>query len=292
MFENVSNFLDLEEEYSGFESSKAVILPIPYEKTVSFGKGTSHGPSAIIDASRSVELYDEELFCEPCDVGIHTLKALEADLDPPQMTERIRSMVEKVIGEDKFLVCLGGEHTISLGTVRGFKSKYKEFSVLNIDAHCDLREEYEGSKICHATVMKRIFDEGMPVVEVGIRSYSKEESQLVKNSEDLAVIHASEISGADFNDWSPQVITNLKDNVYLSIDVDGFDPSLISATGTPEPGGLGWYDVLKLLKKLFTEREVIGMDVVELAPIDGLNGPNVVTAKLVYKAIGYKFFLK
>ena len=290
MFENISNFLDLEEEYSGFESSKAVILPIPYEKTVSFGKGTTHGPSAIIDASRSVELYDEELFCEPCDVGIHTLKALESDLDPPQMTERIRSATEKIIDEDKFLVSLGGEHTISLGAVLGFKSKYKEFSVLNIDAHCDLREEYEGNRICHATVMKRIFEESMPVVEVGIRSYSKEESQLIKNSEDIVVIHASEIQSN--GDWISQAVSNLKENVYLSIDVDGFDPSLISSTGTPEPGGLGWYDVIRLLKKLFSEREVIGMDIVELAPIDGLNGPNVVTAKLVYKAIGYKFFLK
>ena len=290
MSEFSSNFMDLDDEFSAYESSKVVIVPIPYEKTVSYGSGTSKGPSAIIDASRSIELYDDELHCEPADIGIHTLKEIDYDFEPEQFTDVIKSTNESLLGDDKFIINLGGEHTITLGSVLGFKSFYEDFSVLSIDAHCDLRDEYEGKKICHASVMSRIVEQGIPIVEVGIRSYSKEESQYIIGSEDVVVVHANEI---DKNgEWINQVVSNLKEKVYLSIDVDGFDPSVIPSTGTPEPGGLGWYQVLSLLKKLFSDKNVIGMDIVELAPIEELHGPDVLTAKLAYKAIGYKFFLR
>jgi len=285
-----SNFMDLDDEFSSYENSNVVIVPIPYEKTVSFGKGTAKGPSAIISASTSIELYDDELHCEPADVGIHTLKELNSDIDPEQVTNLIQSTNGKLIEDDKFVINLGGEHTISLGAVLGFKDFYEDFSVLSIDAHCDLRDTYDGRKICHATVMRRIVEQGIPVVEAGIRSYSKEESQFIINSEDVVVIHANEIQTN--GEWIGQAISNLKEKVYLSIDVDGLDPSIIPATGTPEPGGLGWYQVLALLKRLFLERDVIGMDIVELAPLGGLHGPDVLTAKLAYKSIGYKFFQK
>ena len=285
-----SNFMDLDDEFSAYENSNVVIVPIPYEKTVSFGKGTAKGPSAIISASTSIELYDDELHCEPADVGIHTLKELNSDFDPEQVTNLIQSTNGKLIEDDKFVINLGGEHTISLGAVLGFKDFYEDFSVLSIDAHCDLRDTYDGRKICHATVMRRIVEQGIPVVEAGIRSYSKEESQFIINSEDVVVIHANEIQTN--GEWIGQVISNLKEKVYLSIDVDGLDPSIIPTTGTPEPGGLGWYQVLALLKRLFLERDVIGMDIVELAPLGGLHGPDVLTAKLAYKSIGYKFFQK
>jgi agmatinase len=290
MTEISSNFMDLDDEFSAYENSKVVIVPIPYEKTVSFGKGTSQGPYAIINASVSIELYDDELHCEPADIGIHTLKEIDYDFDPEQITEVIKSTNQTLLEDEKFIINLGGEHTITVGSVLGFKSIYEDFSVLSIDAHCDLRDTYESKRICHATVMRRVVEEGIPIVVVGIRSYSKEESQYIINSEDVVVIHATEIQTN--GDWISQAISNLKEKVYLSIDVDGLDPSVIPATGTPEPGGLGWYQTLELLKKLFLEREVIGMDIVELAPVEGLHGPDVLAAKLAYKSIGYKFFQK
>ena len=290
MPDSPSNFMDLDDEFSAYENSGVVIVPIPFEKTVSFGKGTAKGPSAIINASKSIELYDEELHCEPADVGIHTLNELETDVEPEEMINRIQSAAGKLIEDDKFVINLGGEHTISLGAVLAFKDFYEDFSVLSIDAHCDLRDTYDGREICHATVMRRIVEEDIPVVQVGIRSYSKEESQYIINSEDVAIIHASELQ-LD-TDWIGQSISNLKDKVYLSIDVDGLDPSVIPTTGTPEPGGLGWYQVLGLLKRLFLEKDVIGMDIVELAPVSGIHGPDVLAAKLAYKSIGYKFFQK
>ncbi len=288
MSELPSNFMDLDNEFSAYENSGVVIVPIPYEKTVSFGKGTAKGPTAIIKASTSIELYDDELHCEPADIGIHTLKEIHNNFEPERTINLIKSANESLLENDKFIINLGGEHTVTFGSVLGFKSFYEDFSVLSIDAHCDLRDTYEDKKVCHATVMRRVVELGIPVVEVGIRSYSKEESQFIINSEDVVVIHANEIQ--ENGDWINQAISNLKDKVYLSIDVDGLDPSIIPATGTPEPGGLGWYQVLSLLKQLFIERDVIGMDIVELAPVKGLHGPDVLAAKLAYKSIGYKFF--
>ena len=288
MSEISSNLMDLDDEFSAYESSKVVIVPIPYEKTVSYGTGTANGPEAIINASRSIELYDDELHCEPADVGIHTLKEIDCNFEPEQITDVIKSINERLLEEDKFIINLGGEHTITLGSVFGFRSFYEDFSVLTIDAHCDLRDEYEGKKYCHATVMRRIVEEDIPIVEVGIRSYSKEESQFIIGSEDVVVIHANEIEKN--GDWINQAISNLKEKVYLSIDVDGLDPAYVPATGTPEPGGLGWYQTLDLLKRLFLEKDVIGMDIVELAPIEELQAPDVLVAKLAYKSIGYKFF--
>ena len=290
MPDSPSNFMDLDDEFSAYENSGVVVVPIPFEKTVSFGKGTAKGPSAIINASQSIELYDEEIHCEPADVGIHTLDELETDIEPEEIIQIIQSANGKLIEDDKFVINLGGEHTISLGVVLALKDFYEDFSVLSIDAHCDLRDKYDGREICHATVMRRIVEEDIPLVQVGIRSYSKEESQYIINSEDVAIIHASELQ--EDTDWIGQAISNLKEKVYLSIDVDGLDPSVIPTTGTPEPGGLGWYQVLGLLKRLFLEKDVIGMDIVELAPVPGIHGPDVLAAKLAYKSIGYKFFQK
>ena len=282
--------MDLDDEFSAYETSKVVIVPIPFEKTVSYGKGASGGPNAIINASGSIELYDDELHCEPADIGIHTLSELDSDLEPEQITDLIKSVNEKLLADGKFIISLGGEHTITIGSVLAFKSLFDDFSVLSIDAHCDLRDEFEDRKFCHATVMRRVVEMGIPVVEVGIRSYSKEESQFIIGSEHVVLVHANEIERN--GDWISQAISNLKDKVYLSIDVDGLDPSLVPTTGTPEPGGLGWYQVTTFLKRLFLEREVVGMDIVELAPLEGLHGPDVLVAKLAYKSIGYKFFQK
>lgn len=289
MTEKQINFLDLDEEESGFESSKVVILPVPYEKTVTFGKGTSKGPSSIIYASTSVELYDDELECEPHFAGIHTLPKLECDAEPEDMVSRIETECNKLIEQDKFIIMLGGEHSVTLGAVKAHRKAGKEFTVLNIDAHCDLRDSYEGTPYSHACVMRRALDEGCKLVECGIRSYSIEEAEFIKTRDDIKIIHARGIVESGNKDWIDEAVSSLLPDVYISFDVDSLDPSVMPSTGTPEPGGLSWYDVTALLRQTFKERNVIGMDIVELAPIDGLLGPDVLAAKLAYKVVGYKF---
>ncbi len=284
-----NNFLGLQEPDSQFEGSKVVVLPVPYERTVSFGRGTSRGPSSIIYASRSLELYDDELGFEPCKVGIHTLSELELDVEPKDMIRDVSRTCKSLLDADKFIVALGGEHLITYGVVAGHREKHCEFSVLSVDAHCDLRNFYEGTKLNHACVMRRIVETGCPVTQVGIRSYSSEEAEFIKVGERINVIHAREILREDSESWVERALSSLLPKVYISVDIDVFDPSIAPGTGTPEPGGLGWYEVLELIKSVFQSREVIGLDIVELAPIGGIVAPDVLAAKLAYKSIGYKF---
>lgn len=283
------NFLGLDEEDANLDRAKIVILPVPFERTVSFGRGTSKGPHSIIYASRSLELYDDELGCEPYSVGIHTLSELESNVDPAELVEDLSGVCAGLLDQGKFIITLGGEHSITYGTVKAHKDKFGEFSVLNIDAHCDLRDTYEGTKYNHACVMRRILEEGINVTEVGIRSYSLEEAEFIKGREDVKIIHAREISENKEQKWVEGVLSTLLPKVYISIDTDAFDPSIVPGTGTPEPGGLDWYQVIRLIREVFRSREVIGLDIVELAPIAGITGPDVLAAKLAYKAIGYKF---
>ena len=285
----MKNFLDLEDEDTNLDSSKVVIVQVPFEGTVSYGRGTGKGPAAIIDASGYVELYDDELKSEPYTVGIHTLRELEPGVNPEEMVNDVKEVCSQLLGKNKFLITLGGEHTVTLGAVKGYKAVYEDFSVLNIDAHCDLRDTYEGTKYSHACVMKRIIEEGCPVVGVGIRSYCKEETDFIETSSDVKIIHAREIAESGNDEWIRQAVSYLNPNVYISVDIDVFDPSVIPGTGTPEPGGLDWYQVTALLREVFEKRNVIGLDIVELAPISGMSGPDFLAAKLAYKAIGYKF---
>ena len=283
------NFLGLESQESDFEGSRVVILPVPYERTVSFGRGTSYGPHSIIHASRSIELYDDELGSEPYDVGIHTLPELDCDVSPEGMVGDVQEVCSRLLAENKFIIILGGEHSVTLGAVKAHREKGGEFSVLNIDAHCDLRDSYEGTKYNHACVMRRVLDEGCPLVECGIRSYSKEEADFIREHGDIKIIHAREILESGNSDWMDEAASNLLPDVYISVDVDSFDPSVMPSTGTPEPGGLSWHDVLGLLRKTFLDKNVIGMDIVELAPLPGIVGPDVLAAKLAHKSIGYKY---
>lgn len=282
------NFLGLDEE-SPYEDSKVVILPVPYERTVSFGRGTSKGPHSIIYASRSLELYDDELRYEPYEIGIHTMPELESNVDPGQMVEDLSDVCTGLLEDNKFIITLGGEHSITYGAVKAHKKKYGEFSVLNIDAHCDLRDSYEGTKINHACVMRRIVDDGIPITEVGIRSYSIEEAEFIDNRKDIKIFHARDVSETENQEWIEDVESNLLPKVYMSIDMDAFDPAIVPGTGTPEPGGVNWEQVIGLVRKIFMSHEVIGMDIVELAPIAGILGPDVLAAKLAYKCVGYKF---
>jgi agmatinase len=283
------NFLGLDEEDTDLNRAKVVILPVPFERTVSFGRGTSKGPHSIIYASRSLELYDDELAYEPCGVGIHTLSELESNVDPAEMVGDLSDLCTELLDSGKFIITLGGEHSITYGIVKAHKNKFGEFSVLNIDAHCDLRDTYEGTKFNHACVMRRIIEEGINVTEVGIRSYCAEEAEFIKDREDIKIIHAKEISESKKEEWVQEALSTLLPKVYISVDTDAFDPSIVPSTGTPEPGGLDWYQVIRLIREVFRSREVIGLDIVELAPIAGITGPDVLAAKLAYKAIGYKF---
>lgn len=281
------NFAEIPESYSSYKGSKAVVLPFPYEKTTCYGKGTEKGPSAIINASRQMELYDEELG-NVFEAGICTLEALKTNEKPEQMAEIIYSNIKNLLKDNKFVVTLGGEHSITSGIVRAFREKYNDLSVLQIDAHADLREDYEGSKHSHACAMKRTI-EICPVVQIGIRSLSFEEAEFIKEKK-LKIFWAKDIVGND--GWFGNAISMLSKNVYITFDLDALDPSIMPSVGTPEPGGFGYYQILRFLRKVFEKKNVVGFDVVELCPNPSNVAPDFTAAKLVYKMTGYKFVKK
>jgi agmatinase len=286
-------FLGLDEEHSRFEAARAVILPVPYEATTSFGGGTGGGPAAIIEASRYIELYDQELDSEPYEVGIATLSSLTlTGAGPQQALQELREAYDRILaaGPDKFVMMLGGEHSVSSAPILAWADRLdregRRLTVLQVDAHTDLRPEYEGSPYSHASVMARVQDR-VDIVAVGIRAVTADEMRVVRGSDSIHVFLADDIHTGDA--WMNDVIERLGDDVYITFDVDGFDPTLVPSTGTPEPGGLQWYPVMQLLRRVFTERTVHGVDIVELAPLPGLSAPDFLVAKLAYKMIGYKF---
>lgn len=278
----MKSFLEIDPAESRFSSSKIVVLPVPYEGTTTYGKGTKNGPSAILKASQIVEDYDIELGFEPYKKvgGIYTAKPVNVSKDPHS---QIYKAVKNVIAEKKIPVMLGGEHSVSYGAVKAAKEYYPGLSVLQFDAHADLRDTYHGSEHNHACVMRRI-RAMCPAVQVGIRSQDTEETEYIKNN-DLAgsMFYAHDHEGSSV----PDIVNQLSKDVYITIDVDAFDPSVIPATGTPEPGGLLWYQVLEILKAVIAERNIVGVDVVELAPRRDLHYADYTIAKLVYKIIGY-----
>jgi len=287
-----NNFCGLVKDFSSYENSKAVILPVPYDKTRTWCIGeewkktdASKGPAAIIDASRNMELYDIELDKNIAEkLGIHTLDELKAKEYPKDMVKSVFNSVKKIIKDNKFPVVLGGEHSISLGAVKALKEKYNDLSCLQIDAHADLRDSYEGSKYSHACVMSRVRELCNNVVQVGIRSMSDEEADLI-NDKNIKIFFAKDIFNND--DWFDTAISMLSSNVYVTFDLDGLDISVMPSTGTPEPGGLLYYQVLRFLKKVCEKKNIVGFDIVELAPIKGTIAPDFLAAKLVYKLIGY-----
>jgi agmatinase len=287
------SFMGLDEEASDLAKAKVVILPVPYEATTSFGGGTGNGPSAIIEASRYIELYDQELDTEPADVGISTLPSLMlTGAGPRDALAELRAAYDRVLdaAPGRFVIMLGGEHSISSAPMLAWADRLQEqgkrLTVLQFDAHTDLRPEYEGSPYSHASVMSRAQDR-VEIVAVGIRAITSDEMRLVRKSDSIHVFLADDIHTGE--DWMDDVMSRLGEDVYITFDVDGFDPSLVPSTGTPEPGGLQWYPVLKLLRRAFAERTVHAVDIVELAPIPGLAAPDFLVAKLAYKMIGYRF---
>ncbi|MGH7571617.1 MAG: agmatinase [Gemmatimonadota bacterium] len=278
-------FLGLKEADAGYADAVAVVVPVPYERTVSYGAGTARGPAAILEASGYVELYDEVLGEEPWRKGIHTTAPVASQDDPEAFLAALRERAAGLYADGKFPVFLGGEHSLTTAPVQAARDSFEDLSVLQLDAHADLREEYHGTPWSHASVMRRVHELGVPVVPVGIRAVSPEEIEFIR-AHDLPVFWSHRIAYGD--EWMETALSALTDTIYLTFDVDFLDPSVIPATGTPEPGGGFWHDTMRFLGRVFREKRVIGMDVVELAPIEGLHAPDFVVARLVYRAIGYR----
>lgn len=280
---NTLGFGFLPEEYGQQENAKIVILPVAYDGTSTWGKGADKGPEAIIEASANMELYDIETDSEVYKQGIFTETPIGGEISTIEMNEAVIENVEYYIDNGKFTVVIGGEHSVSFGAIKAHAKKYGDLTVLQLDAHSDLREEYNGSKYNHACVMARA-KEICPIVQVGIRSMDVAE----KESLDPArTFFAKDIY--DNTDWIKKLVSMLSDNVYITIDLDVFDPSIMPSTGTPEPGGLLWYDVLTMLKAVAEKKNIVGFDVVELAPDSRNKAPDFMAAKLIYKLLSYIF---
>ena len=278
------NFLGLESPSCEYESACFAVLPIPYDATTSFAPGTRDGPRAVIAASQQVEWYDDALGRESWQAGIATLDPLEADVrGPGKMHERIFAAAEAVLRDDKFLIGLGGEHGVTSALVRAVKSKYRKLSVLQIDAHADLRDSYQGSSYSHASVMRRVHEMEIDAVGVGIRSCSSEEARFIERA-GKRIISARTCRESD--DWISEVVDSLSDEVYVTIDIDGFDPAFAPGTGTPEPGGLDWFQVTDLLAAVAAARRIVAADCVEVRPIPPSNVTEFLAARLIYRLIG------
>ena len=278
---------------AAYDAARVIILPIPYEATTTYRRGCENGPDALLEASQQVEYYDEELDWETCrDVGIYTHPSVAdtrfSTILAEEMLQVTQQTVYQLIQDGKFVISLGGEHSITTGVVEAYRQAYPDeaFTVIQIDAHGDLRYEYEGSIHNHACVMRRIVDMGLPTVQIGIRSISKEEADVIKQKH-LTVFRAREIAMQP--DWIERAIAAIKTRkVFLTIDLDGIDPTLIPGVGTPEPGGLKWYELTQFLRGVFETYQVIGCDVMELAPVIDSVVSQFTAAKLVYKLIGYQ----
>jgi agmatinase len=258
------------------------VIPVPYEKSVSYGTGTADGPQAILDASCQLELFDGKGI--PAELGIYTQPMLDCSGSYQEALARVETAVVASLSHNKIPVMLGGEHTITSGAIRALRQKYPDFGVVQFDAHADLRETYEGSPFSHACVMKRIFDLGIPLFQLGTRSYSLEEHSL-RQKHAISHIDAEVIFRMDINQFVLPV--DFSEKVFITFDVDGLDPSIMPATGTPVPGGLTWYQAMGLLQRIMDSRICIGFDVVELAPVPLLHGASFAAAQLVYAMMGF-----
>ena len=266
--------------------ARAMVLPVPFEETTTYKKGTRQGPEAILEASQQVELFDEELGLEPYLKGIHTLDEFSpVASDLAESIAQIENHARTFLSKKRILAVLGGEHSITIGLVRAHRKLYPHLSVLQIDAHADLRTSYEGSPYNHACVMNQIV-KICPAVQVGIRSMSVEESRTAARRKSR-IFYARDIVGR--SGWHREALSFLTKQVYLTFDLDGLDPSIMPSVGTPEPGGMGWYETLEFLKFVAENREIVGLDIVELCPQENNSAPDFLAARLVYKILGYIF---
>lgn len=281
------NFGDLPDEYSKFENSKVVILPVPYDGTSTWIKGADRGPEALIEASGNMEVYDIVADKEVYKVGIHTADPIREKRSPEKVAREVEAKVTQLLKKKKFPVIIGGEHSVSIGAFKAFADFYKgnDLTILQFDAHADMRQEYEGSKYNHACVMARA-SELAPVLQVGIRSMSYEERADVKPER---IFYADYILDQTNTTWMYDLLNKIGKNVYITIDLDVLDPSIMGSTGTPEPGGLLWYQMIEILNKVNQKTNIVGFDVVELCPMKYNKAPNFLAAKLLYQLLTYKF---
>ncbi len=278
-------FADIPAEFAQYDSTQVILLPVPYDGTSTYGKGADKGPDALLDAATNVELYDIETDSEVYQKGIYLAPAVTEDRSPEQMVDAVEKEVTHYINEGKYVTLLGGEHSISIGSIRAFRKAYPDLTVLQIDAHSDLRPEYHGSACNHACALHEA-SKTCNLVQVGIRSMDSVELPFL-NKEKLFTSYRIRAE----KDWMQQVVDQIGPKVYITIDLDAFDPAIMPSTGTPEPGGLFWNETLDLLKMVFRNSEVVGFDIVELAPMEGLSAPDFMAAKLYYKLLSYQFHL-
>jgi len=281
-----STYAGIPEAYATSEKSKIVLIPVPYDGTSSWKKGADKGPEAFLDASENMELYDIETDSEVYKQGIYLSQPVTENSSPEAMVEAVTEKVKSYLNRNKFVTLFGGEHSISIGAIRAFSRHYENLTVVQIDAHADLRESYEGSKCNHACALYEA-NQTTNLIQVGIRSMDQSEKSVMNYDN---VFFAHEIESDDY--WIEQAVERMTDTVYITIDLDGFDPSLFPATGTPEPGGLFWYETLRFLREVFKEKNVVGFDLVELCPSPALYASDFLAAKLYYKILSYKYHLK
>ena len=286
---NKKGFLGVDNKFNFKE--KVAVVPFGLEKTVSYGSGTKNGPKEIIKASHQVELYDEELHCEPYKkIGIKTLKPFKIDKNIEKALKKISAINKKILNKKLFPMILGGEHSITPGCIAPFAKKFKKILLLHFDAHADLRQSYNGEKFSHASAIKRCLDyKNVSVISFGIRNISKSEIvYLKKNSSRIKIFWAKDKAKWNLNKFKKMIKNK---TVYLTFDVDGLDSSIMPATGTPEPGGLFWDETLNIIKIAAKNSNIVGADINELSPIKGFNSYNFLVAKLAYKILSYKFLL-
>ncbi len=276
-------YAGIPQEYSKLEKAKVVLIPVPYDGTSTWQKGADKGPEAFLQASENMELYDIETDSEVYKEGVFLAEAVNGGSSPKEMVKAVHESVKKYINKNKFVTIFGGEHSISIGTIRAFNECFDNLTVLHIDAHADLRPEYEGTKFNHACAVYEA-SQNTNLIQVGIRSMDIIEKSVMDYDK---TFFAHEMLLNEY--WIENVIDLMTDNVFITFDLDVLDPSIMPSTGTPEPGGLLWYETLDLLKKVFTEKNVVGFDIVELCPNEKDKSSDFLAAKLYYKMLSYKF---
>jgi agmatinase len=276
-------YAGIDEQYSKLDNSKIVLIPVPYDGTSTWQKGADKGPEAFLNASENMELYDIETQTEVYKQGVYLANPVTENVSPEQMVYAVHETTKKYIKRNKFVTVFGGEHSISIGTIRAFNECYDNLTVLQLDAHADLRKEYQGSKCNHACAVYEA-SQTTNLIQVGIRSMDVIETTVMDTDK---TFFAHDMAVDDT--WMDSAIDLMTDNVFITIDLDAFDPSIMPSTGTPEPGGLLWYETLEFLKLVFEEKNVVGFDIVELCPNENERSSDFLAAKLYYKMLTYKF---
>jgi len=279
----VKNYAGITDEFAQLETAKVVLIPVPYDGTSTWGKGADKGPEAFLEASENMELYDIETDTEVYQQGIHITQPITENSSPESMVKAVHKTTKEYIKRNKFVTLFGGEHSISIGSIRAFNECFDNLTVLHIDAHADLRESYDGTKYNHACAVHEA-SQTTNLVQVGIRSMDEIEKTFMDTEK---TFFAHDMVNDDY--WMDKVVEALTDNVFITFDLDAFDPSIMPSTGTPEPGGLLWYETLEFLKQVFEEKNVVGFDMVELCPSANGKSSDFLAAKLYYKMLSYKF---